>query len=95
MNFAPNPSVALDHARFFSAVLLRCYLNEHAALRVHTPDVPVTTNFHGPIQVVDWHEWGPHIDLVSWDSYPRIDSPWSYASFGHDLARGAGAETSS
>ena len=42
---------------------------------MHSPDVPITTNFHGPIQAVDWHEWGPHIDLVSWDSYPRIDSP--------------------
>ena len=91
VNFAPNPSVALDHARFVSHSLLGCYLNERTALRAHSADVPITTNFHGPIQTVDWHEWGPHIDLVSWDSYPRIDSPWAHASFGHDLARGAGA----
>jgi len=91
VNLASNPSAALDHARFVSASLLRCYLNERSALRSLTPAIPITTNFHGPIQAVDWHEWGPHIDLVSWDSYPRAGSPWSHASFGHDLARGAGA----
>ena len=90
VRFAPSPSIALDHARFCSAVLLECFLNEQQVLYDRSPGVPVTTNFHGPVQVVDWHEWATHVDLVAWDSYPLIDGHWSHASFGHDLARGAG-----
>jgi beta-galactosidase len=86
-----NPSISLDHARFASTMLLECFLGEKEALRRHSPDVPVTTNFHGPVAVVDWHQWGPHLDLVSWDSYPLPGSHWATAAFGHDLARGAGA----
>ncbi len=89
-NFSASPSITLDHARFVSWVLLACFLNEKEVLREHTPHVPLTTNFHGPVQTIDWHEWGPHLDLISWDSYPRVDSRWSDAAFGHDLARGAG-----
>ncbi len=67
----PSPSIALDHARFCSAVLLECFLNEQGRCSDdRTPGVPVTTNFHGPVQVVDWHEWAAHVDLVAWDSYP-------------------------
>ena len=90
VRYAPNPSLALDHARYCSAVLLECYRNERAAIAEHTPDVPVTTNFHGPVQAVDWHEWAPHCDIVAWDSYPRAGEHWAHAAFGHDLARGAG-----
>ncbi|HLF43257.1 MAG TPA: beta-galactosidase [Acidimicrobiia bacterium] len=90
VDFSANPSISLDHARFISWVLLACFLNEKEVLREHTPQVPITTNFHGPVQTIDWHEWGPYLDLVSWDSYPAVDSHWSDAAFGHDLARGAG-----
>jgi beta-galactosidase len=90
VEFSPNPGISLDHSRFVSWVLLQCFLNEKEALRERTPRVPITTNFHGPVQAIDWHEWGSHVDLVSWDSYPDGDSHWSTASFGHDLARGAG-----
>jgi len=90
VDFSPSPGVALDHARFASWALLRCFLNEKAVLREWTPDKPITTNFHGPVQPVDWHEWAPHLDLVSWDSYPAAGSHWAHAAFGHDLARGAG-----
>jgi beta-galactosidase len=41
------------------------------------------------VQVVDWHEWAPHCDLVSWDSYPVAGEHWAHTAFGHDLARGA------
>ena len=92
VDFSPSPSLSLDHARFASWVLLACFLNEKEVLREHTPLVPITTNFHGPEQTIDWHEWGPHLDLVSWDSYPSVDSHWSDAAFGHDLARGAGQQ---
>ena len=90
VRLSPNPSIALDHARYCSSVLLDCFLNEKAVLRDRTPAVPVTTNFHGPVQVVDWHEWSRHVDLVSWDSYPRADGHWAHPAFGHALARGSG-----
>jgi beta-galactosidase len=90
VRFSPNPGLVLDHSRFVSSILLSCYLAEKSILREFTPDVPITTNFHGPVQTVDWHEWGPHLDVVSWDSYPPPDSHWTRAAFGHDLARSAG-----
>jgi beta-galactosidase len=90
VRLSPNPSIALDHARYCSSVLLDCFLNEKAVLRDRTPTVPVTTNFHGPVQVVDWHEWSEHVDLVSWDSYPRSGGHWAHPAFGHALARGSG-----
>jgi beta-galactosidase len=90
VRFTANPSLSLDHARYCSTVLLECFLNEKSALRGRSPDVPVTTNFHGPVQVVDWHQWAEHLDLVSWDSYPVVDGHWAHPAFGHDLARGAG-----
>jgi beta-galactosidase len=90
VRLSPNPSVSLDHARYCSSVLLDCFLNEKAVLRERTTTVPVTTNFHGPVQVVDWHEWSEHVDVVSWDSYPRTGGHWAHAAFAHALARGAG-----
>jgi beta-galactosidase len=90
VRFSPNPSVSLDHARYCSTVLLDCFRNEKVVLNERTPDVPVTTNFHGPVQVVDWHQWADHVDVVAWDSYPRADGHWSHPAFGHDLARCAG-----
>lgn len=90
VQFSPSPGQALDHSRFVSSVLLACFLNEKQVLRELTPDVPITTNFHGPVQTVDWREWGAHLDLVSWDSYPYSDSHWTRSAFGHDLARTSG-----
>lgn len=28
------------------------------------------------------------MDIVSWDNYPRVDTPWSYVAMTHDLMRG-------
>jgi beta-galactosidase len=65
-----NPAQVLDYKRFSSHALLECYLMEKEILRRHTPDVPVTTNFVGAWHRIDVTDWAPHLDIVSYDSYP-------------------------
>lgn len=65
-----NPAQVLDFKRFSSRALLECYLMEKEIVRRHTPDVPVTTNFVGAWYRVDVADWAPHLDIVSYDSYP-------------------------
>ncbi|GAB1513456.1 beta-galactosidase [Actinophytocola sp. KF-1] len=65
-----NPAHVLDYKRFSSRALLECYLAEKEILRRHTPDVPATTNFVGAWHRVDVADWAPHLDVVSYDSYP-------------------------
>lgn len=84
----------LDWRRFVTAQTLAFFLNECAPLRELTPDIPVTTNLMG--QNMDFNQWklAPHMDIMSWDSYPE----WSMgkrqdmdaaveASFCHDRFR--------
>lgn len=66
----PNPAQVVDFKRFSSSALLECYLMEKEILRRVTPDVPVTTNFVGAWHRIDVAEWAPHLDVVSYDSYP-------------------------
>lgn len=65
-----NPAQVLDYKRFSSDALLSCYLMEKEILRRLTPDVPVTTNFVGAWHRIDATSWAPHLDVVSYDSYP-------------------------
>jgi beta-galactosidase len=65
-----NPAQVLDFKRFSSHALLECFLMEKEILRRLTPDVPVTTNFVGAWHRVDVTDWAPHLDVVSYDSYP-------------------------
>ena len=65
-----NPAQVLDYKRFSSDALLSCYLMEKEILRRITPDVPVTTNFVGAWHRIDVTSWAPHLDVVSYDSYP-------------------------
>lgn len=65
-----NPAHVLDYKRFSSHTLLECYLMEKDILRRVTPDVPVTTNFVGAWHRIDVTDWAPHLDVVSYDSYP-------------------------
>lgn len=71
----PNPAQVLDYKRFSSDSLLECFLLEKEILRRHTPDVPVTTNFLGAWHRVDVSSWAPHLDVVSYDSYPDPYDP--------------------
>ena len=80
--------ISLDYARFSSDSLLACYLFERDAIRAHERDVPVTTNMMGTYEPLDYFAWAPHLDVISWDSYPALDTPVSTTAFRHDLMRG-------
>ncbi len=82
------PALRLDYARFASQSLLQCHLNEASVLREITPDVPVTTNMMGAHYTVNYREWAPHVDAVSWDCYPGIRGDVAETAFHHDLMAG-------
>jgi len=80
--------LSLDYQRFMSDSLLACYLRERDVVKHHTPDVPVTTNFMEVFKPLNYFQWAPHLDIVSWDSYPRADTDPADTAFCHDLMRG-------
>ncbi|MEV6997999.1 beta-galactosidase [Streptomyces sp. NPDC093982] len=80
--------ITLDYFRFTTDALLGCFLAEKEAIRTHDPDTPVTTNFMGMFRPLDYHRWAPHLDFVSWDSYPPLDAPPTWPALAHDLMRG-------
>ena len=83
----------LDFQRFTSDQTIDFFLAESEPLRRITPQVPVTTNFHGPNVGLDYHKFARHVDIVSWDSYPEWhktpdDEPVAIkAGFFYDLCR--------
>ena len=78
----------LDYRRFMSDMNLECYRGEADVLHELTPDVPVTTNLMEWYKPLDYFSWAPHLDIISWDSYPqRTDHPGEIA-LRHDLMRG-------
>ncbi|MFE6164866.1 beta-galactosidase [Streptomyces sp. NPDC056486] len=85
-----NPAQQLDYWRFSSDELLACYLAEKEVLTRITPTVPVTTNFVPIAKTLDLFEWAPHLDVVSYDSYPDPHDPDSLhrTAFSYDVMRG-------
>jgi len=92
--YLPNPGQSLDFRRFWSDELLACYVEQRDVLRSHTPEVPVTTNFMGPENLVmDPWSWGREVDAVAVDHYLSSASPVAGAAdiaFVSDWARGIG-----
>ena len=88
----PNPTQALDFARFCSDELLSYYRAERDVLRSLSPEVPVTTNFmvtsHQNEQ--DYFRWAPAMDVISQDHYldHRLPDPRAEQAFFADLTRG-------
>ncbi|MEU6143858.1 beta-galactosidase [Streptomyces sp. NPDC047081] len=80
--------LTLDYFRFTTDALLGCFLAEKEAIRRYDADTPVTTNFMGMFRPLDYHRWAPHLDFASWDSYPPLDAPPTWAALAHDLMRG-------
>lgn len=81
-------ALRVDWKRFTSDTLLGAYQAELALIRAVTPEVPVTTNLMGAFDPLDYHRWATHLDVVSWDSYPRPNDPPSTVAFRHALMRG-------
>lgn len=85
----------LDWKRFVDHQSRDFFLAESAPLRALTPDVPITVNMMGTYPVLDYPKWAPHVDIISWDSYPRWHNPFqsdiieaARTAFVHDLNRG-------
>ncbi len=80
--------ISLDYRRFQSDMLLRDYRAEYNAIKKHTPNTPVTTNFMAYHFQIDQRAWAPYLDFAAWDNYPACDSSeWSVAMW-HDVIRG-------
>jgi beta-galactosidase len=85
--------LTLDWRRFVSDQTLEFMLNEAAPLRELSPDVPITTNMMGTYDGLDYRKFAPHLDFISWDSYPPFKTPlqdtktWTETSFKHNLMR--------
>jgi beta-galactosidase len=63
--------LVIDWKRFVDHQSLDFFLAESAPLRSITPDVPVTVNMMEVYNTLNYWNWAPHVDVVSWDSYPR------------------------
>jgi beta-galactosidase len=65
-----NQTQRLDFARFTSDALLACFTAERDAIREHTPDLPVTTNFMASsCPSIDYWKWSREVDVVANDHY--------------------------
>lgn len=88
----PNPTQVLDFRRFSSDALLECYELERAVLTERSPDIPVTTNFMGFFEPLDYWRWAAREDVVSNDAYPDPNDPDAHlrAAMVDDLMRSLG-----
>jgi beta-galactosidase len=83
----------LDWRRFVTDQTLEFMLNEAGPLKELSPDVPITTNMMGSYDGLDYRKFAPHLDFISWDSYPAsktsLQEPrtWVETSFRHNLMR--------
>ncbi|MFN2135751.1 MAG: beta-galactosidase [Candidatus Promineifilaceae bacterium] len=91
-----DPSIhglMLDWRRFVSGQVLDFCRAEIEPLRAFAPAIPVTTNFMLPDVGLDYWAFAPHLDVISWDSYPRWHSEADdvgtavATAFIHDLHR--------
>ncbi|MDB5083318.1 MAG: beta-galactosidase [Bacilli bacterium] len=80
--------ITLDYYRFMSDSLLSCYQGEYDEIKAITPHIMITTNLMGTFKPLDYFKWAKQMDIVSWDNYPRFDTPMSMIAMRHDLMRG-------
>lgn len=86
--------LVLDWRRFVDAQSLDFFLAESQPLRTVTPEVPVVINMMGTFPGLNYWNWAPHVDVITWDAYPRwhnaayndADEASKFA-FYHDLNR--------
>jgi len=93
--YSLNPAGVLDFKRFTSDSLLNLFLNEKRIIREAGGGQPVTTNFMGAFEPLDYHRWAPHLDVIADDSYPDPNDPdaWRAAAFTRDLIRSLKPDT--
>jgi len=82
----------LDWKRFVSHQTLDFMKAEIAAIKAVSPDIPVTTNMMQAFYPLNYWDFAPHLDVISWDSYPdwhngaHLDCA-SQTAFWHDFFR--------
>jgi beta-galactosidase len=85
--------LSLDWKRFVTDQTVDFMLAEIAAVRPLAPNIPVTTNMHGLFVHLNYSRFATHLDVISWDAYPRWHSPVGDVemacqfAFMHDLNR--------
>jgi len=88
--------LTLDWQRFVTDQTIDMYLTEASVLREATPDIPLTTNFMGFYGGLNYAKFAKHVDVTSWDSYPRFTGPltetstWISVAMTHDVTRSVG-----
>lgn len=87
-----NPHAALDWRRFSSDVILELFTLERDIIREYSSDQPITTNFMGAFDDLDYWRWAEEIDVISNDLYPDPADPRSARdfAFASDLMRSLG-----
>lgn len=83
----------LDWREFVTYQTTEFMKTEIKAVKSINSSIPITTNFMGPYQNLDYHYMKDFVDVISWDSYPSWHSDrgnvleaYSIA-FAHDLHR--------
>ncbi|WP_438350088.1 beta-galactosidase [Paenibacillus sp. FA6] len=87
-NSSTFQGISLDYARFNSDGMLDCYRLEYDAIKSVIPESLITTNMMGFYKPLDYFKWAKYMDIISWDSYPGLDTPISFTAMAHDLMRG-------
>ena len=76
----------LDWKRFVTDQTVDFMCGEIEAIRRYSPDVPVTTNMMGLYPGLNYWKLAPHLDVISWDSYPQWHQGISDAERGAEIA---------
>lgn len=86
--------LVLDWRRFVSDCTASFLENEAKALKSVAPDIPVTTNFMGFYEPLDYNRLAKHLDVASWDNYPpyhdrpgKAERTAAERALMHDLCR--------
>jgi beta-galactosidase len=85
--------LTLDWKRFVTDQTVDFMRQEIVTLKEITPNVPVTTNMMGFFAGLNYWKFAPHVDVISWDSYPAWHTSESESKmamsvgFTHDLNR--------
>lgn len=80
--------ISIDYRRFMSDSLLENFKMERDAIRKYDKETAITTNLMGTYKGLDYFKWAKEMDVVSWDSYPAYNTPWSMVAMRNDLMRG-------
>lgn len=81
--------------RFVSDSHISFFENEIEPLRELTPHIPITTNFMGTYNGIDYQKMAKKLDVVSYDAYPSFDADnpqktAEYFAFIYDIYRSMG-----